>query len=499
MDKPITIIGGGIAGLSAGCYAQMNGYGTRIFEMHDEPGGLCTAWQRKGYTIDGCLHWLVGSAPGIGLHQIWKELGALQGQRIVDLEQFYRIEDASGKAFTWYSDANRLEQHMIELAPEDVKLARECTRAIRHFAGFNMPMDKAPELYNIIDGVKMMLKVLPFFGDLRKWGRMSMKNFTQQFKNSLLREAWQRFWPSEFSVMAVLMTLAWLHQKTAGYIIGGSMELSRAMEKRYLGLGGEIRYKSRVSKILVENDRAVGVKLVDGSEHRADYVISAADGHATIFDMLDGKYVNDNIRRYYEKLPIFSPLIYIGLGVNRSFEDVPQMVSGLTFQLDKPVTIAGEERNWLGVRIHNFDPSLAPAGKTVLTLMIDSNYAYWESLRKDMERYKGEKKQIADTVVTLLEKRFPGLAAQVEMCDVATPVTFRRYTGNWQGSYEGWLITPETMTLRMSKTLPGLDSFYMIGQWVKPGGGLPSGAMTGRHVIQIICKRDKKPFVTMLP
>ena len=499
MDKSVIIIGAGIAGLSAGCYARMNGYGTCIFEMHDKPGGLCTAWQRKDYTIDGCLHWLVGSAPGMVLHDVWKELGALQGQRIVNLEQFYRIEDASGKAFNVYSDASRLEEHMIELAPEDVKLTSECAKAIRHFARFNMPMDKAPELYNITDGVKMMFKMLPFFADLRKWGRMPMKNFAQQFKNSLLREAWQQFWPSEFSTMAALMTMAWLHQKTAGYIIGGSMELSRAIEKRYLGLGGEIRYKSRVTRILVGNDRAVGIKLADGSEHRADYVISAADGHATIFDMLDGKYVSEKIRRYYEELPIFSPLIYIGLGVNRSFEDVPQMVSGLIFQLDKPVAIGGEERKWLGVRIHNFDPSLAPLGKTVLTVMIDSNYPYWELLRKDMARYKSEKEQIADTVVTLLGKRFPGLAAQVEMCNIATPMTFHRYTGNWQGSYEGWLITPETMMLRMSKTLAGLDSFYMIGQWVQPGGGLPSGAMTGRHVIQIFCKRDNKPFVTMLP
>ncbi len=61
MDKSVIIIGAGIGGLSTGCYAQMNGYKTRIFEMGDKPGGLCTAWQRKGYIIDGCLHWLVGS------------------------------------------------------------------------------------------------------------------------------------------------------------------------------------------------------------------------------------------------------------------------------------------------------------------------------------------------------------------------------------------------------------------------------------------------------
>ena len=60
-------------------------------------------------------------------------------------------------------------------------------------------------------------------------------------------------------------------------------------------------------------------------------------------------------------------------------------------------------------------------------------------------------------------------------------------------------MTPQTVTLQMSKTLPGLDRFYMAGQWVQPGGGIPSGAMTGRYVIQMLCKRDKKPFVATTP
>ena len=75
------------------------------------------------------------------------------------------------------------------------------------------------------------------------------------------------------------------------------------------------------------------------------------------------------------------------------------------------------------------------------------------------------------------------------MRDVATPVTWERYTGNWQGSMEGWLMTRKTFPpFRMSKTLPGLKSFYMAGQWVEPGGGVPTAAMSGRNVIQIICK-----------
>jgi phytoene dehydrogenase-like protein len=354
-------------------------------------------------------------------------------------------------------------------------------------------------MYSALDGLKLMAKVFPHLGAMRRWGRLTMTDFARRFKNPLLRNAWEQVWMPEFSSVFMLMTIAMMHKKTSGYVLGGSMKLSRAIEKRYIDLGGEIKYKSRVSKILVEHDKAVGVRLADGSEHRADYVISAADGYATIFEMLEGKYVNDKIRGYYDKMPIFEPLIYIGLGVNRSFDDIPKIISGLVFELEKPVMIAGEERKSLSVRIHNFDPSLAPAGKTVLTVMFLSNYNYWEPLRQNMAHYKEEKEKIADTVIALLDKRFPGLASQVEMKDVATPITFRRYTGNWQGSFEGWLMTPRNVTMNMSKTLPGLDCFYMAGQWVQPGGGLPSGAMTGRYAIQFLCKRDKKRFVAKIP
>ena len=64
LEKSIIIIGGGIAGLAAGCYAQMNGYRTQIFELHFLPGGLCTAWERGPYVFDGCIHYLFGSGPG---------------------------------------------------------------------------------------------------------------------------------------------------------------------------------------------------------------------------------------------------------------------------------------------------------------------------------------------------------------------------------------------------------------------------------------------------
>jgi phytoene dehydrogenase-like protein len=87
----------------------------------------------------------------------------------------------------------------------------------------------------------------------------------------------------------------------------------------------------------------------------------------------------------------------------------------------------------------------------------------------------------------------------VEMRDVATPITWERYTGNWRGAYQGWVFSAESFTSSMRKTLPGLDNFYMAGQWVNPGGGMPTAAISGNHTIQLICKRDKKHFITTKP
>jgi len=481
----------------------MNGYRTQIFEMdRARAGGLCTTWKRKGYKIDGSIEYWQGSGPEKdNFYRIWEELGAVQGRTIIRHEEWSRVEGKEGKVFIVYTDMDRLEQHMKELAPEDKIVIEEFIGAVRSFAQFrNMPPEKAPEVMGLMDGLKMMFATFPYMRLMKKWGKVSMQDFAQRFKNPFLREVFPYIFNNipYIPMFSPLATLSQIQHKRAGFPLGGSLEVAHAVERRYLELGGEIHYKSPVVKILVENDQAVGLRLADGTEHRSDIVISAADGRTTIFDMLEGKYINDKIQGYYDNLTTIPPLIYIGLGVARSFDE-PYSVFGVNYLLDEPVTIAGQEVRRLPVHIYNFDPSLAPAGKTALRVKLDSDYEYWKKLRDDPERYKAEKEQIADKVIALLDRRFPGLADQVEMRDVATPMTFERYTGNWQGSYMGWETTPETLGMRMSKTLPGLGNFYMAGQWVDPPGGTPGAAMSGRYVTQIICKKDKKKFVTSTP
>jgi phytoene dehydrogenase-like protein len=500
MERSIVIIGGGLAVLAAGCYGRMNGYCTSIFEMHNIAGGVCTGWKRKGYTIDGAMNTMTGTRPGTSFHRFWEELGAAQKWQICNHDQYILMENEDGKIFTMYSDIGRLEQQMMEFAPEDEAVIRKCCKAIHDCRRVEMPLDKPMELYGLLDYIKM-LKSLPTLMLIRKWGRISTADHNRRFRNLFMRKVFSIRPEAEFHKMPVLNVfseLACLNQKDGGYVIGGSLALVSYVKQRYLDLGGELHLKSKVEKVLVENDKAVGVRLADGTEHRADVIISAADGHSTIFDMLDGKYIDDRIRGYYDTLPLRQPLVYIGLGVARKFDDVPSSVEGITFSLEKPMVIAGKEHELLGVQIYNFDPTLAPEGKTVVRVYFITDYDYWERLYKEPEQYKAEKERIADTVVALLDKRFPGLADQVEIRDVATPMTWVRYTGNWRGAYEGWMITPETIMHQWKKTLPGLHNFYMAGQWVVLGS-MPTAVMSGRQTIQIICNKDKKKFVTSIP
>jgi phytoene dehydrogenase-like protein len=495
MQKSIAIVGAGIAGLSAAVYARINGYSTTVFEMHDRPGGLCTGWQRQGYQIDACIHWLVGTKPGTGLRRVWEELGALQGKRIVDHEEFGRVESPDGKTVIFYTDVDRFEQHLLELSPADQQPIRELAQVIRKLGRVDMSTDKAPELRGIggkLADLPALLRLLPVFFRYKK---TTLTEFASRFEDPLLRDVLGSFFDLDnFPFLGFAFTLGWMNAKNAGYPVGGSLEFARSIERRYRELGGEIRYRAKVASILVEKGRAVGVQLEDGTEHRRDWVISAADGHATLFGMLGGQYVDPALRAQYERLKPFDPLVYVAFGVARDLSREPASVIR---RLRRPVNVAGRRRSQVGFRHFSYDPTLAPSGKSVITSVLATDYDYWKTLADYPARYQAEKKAVADWLLGELEQRFPGIGSAVEMVDVATPLTFERYTGNWRGSFEGWQLTPENMTLRMKKTLPGLAGFFMVGQWVNPGGGLPPAGMDGKFVTQLICHADRRPFRTV--
>jgi phytoene desaturase len=495
-EQSVIIIGAGLAGLAAGCYAQMNGYQAHIFEQHSLPGGVCTAWKREGYTMDGCIHWLMGSRPGSFYHQVYREVGALEGNCLMYLDHFARIMVEGGsRTLDLTADLERLEAAMKALAPEDVVAIDEIIAGARAMRGLELAPAKPRELMTFFDYLKQMWK-------LRRAGRyasrynMSVISFAQRINNPFLRWAVTNTFVPEMPMLFLFWLLAQLADGQLATVEGGSLVFAEAVARRYAALGGQVTYKASVEEILVEGDGAVGVRLADGTQYRGDVVVSAADGYSTIFNLLGGRYVDQEIRDRYDKWPLFRPLVMASFGVAGQFPGKPaeHMV-----RLDTPFAIGTELIDSISFRIFNYDPTLAPPGKTVVQAIVETDFDYWYELQQDRNAYEAEKERVAAELLQRLEWYLPGISSQVEITDVATPYTLWRYTRNHRGAFEGWLMTSDILRVQVRKTLPGLANFYMAGKWVEPGGGIPAVIPSGRQVIQLLCHRDGKHFVTTVP
>ena len=185
--------------------------------------------------------------------------------------------------FIDYYDLAKLKETLLSLSPADAKMIEQYIRAIRSFTN-----DKIEETINS-GSIWKMIANFPALLPVLKWMKMDMHTFAQRFSDPFLRKAFALL------IYANPEAPLFFHfMRHAGGISGdiqwpacGAAAFAKSIEQRYLTLGGTIHYRSKVEKILVENDTAVGIKLMNGNVHRADIIISNADGRKTINDMLE--------------------------------------------------------------------------------------------------------------------------------------------------------------------------------------------------------------------
>jgi phytoene dehydrogenase-like protein len=498
MENSVIIVGAGIAGLAAGCYARMNGFKTTIIESHSIPGGLCTAWKRKGYTFDISMHLVTGSIKGAH-RQMWQELGVIDAIKF-HVHDHYALIDGDNNKLLYKTDRQYVEDQMMAISNKDARLIRKFTRMIFGPDILDAASLKPAEISSILDRVKLMPKIFPLLKYFLTESKNTLQNFAAGFSDPFLKEA-VRFiadgpgWPMPQYPMLALAGFINSTVTKSGVPLGGSQAVAYKIAELYEKTGGQFRYKSYVKDLLIKDNNVYGVRLNDGTEHMADYVIWAGDGYNLIYNMLNGSYLDHRIKQMYETWTPVRPLVHVMIGVNRDFSHEPHRT---IFKPMKVETIAGEKREWLCMLHHSFDPSMAPKGKSVVEVWYDSDYAYWEKLSTDKEKYKTEKQKIADYTISELEIRFSGFKNQIEVVDVPTPLTYKRYTDNWKGSPDGWyLMNNNIMAGEPLHKLPGLNNLYTAGQWTGPYTGTVIAALSGRQAIQLICHEGKREFKTV--
>src|SRR5258707_455813 len=211
-----------------------------------------------------------------------------------------------------------------------------------------------------------------------------MEQYARAIKNDSLRRMFENLFLPEVPVWFVLLILGLLAGRQLGLLTESCTDFVGSLEERYRKLGGEVTYNATVKEIIVENDRAVGVRLADGRELRADEVVSTGDGHSTIYHLLGGRYLDQKLTERYQNWKLISPIVTLSYGAACEFPNEPP----LNFLLLKtPLMVGDVSLTGFPIRIFNYGGSFAPKGKTVVQALLHTDWNWWNELQKDRPRY----------------------------------------------------------------------------------------------------------------
>ena len=491
--KKIVVIGGGIAGLSAGAYAQKCGFDVTVLESHSVAGGNCAAWRRGGYLFEGGMHWLTGSGEGEALHGCWRHVGALGDGVAVRYDEPFAEYFGEGAPARIYRDADETEARLLELSPADAKEIKNLCANIRKVKSLGMVVSDLRGLRvtkkRRAPPPSALLSFLSAAGVMRVFSKISAKEYASRFSHEGIREALGSLTGEGQSALALVFTLGALARGDGGFPEGGSLPFVKRIVNTFEAAGGKLELNARAERVVVERGRATGA-VVAGSFVPADAVIVATDTMAidSLFDDPPKAAWLDRMRMETE--PTACALVSLGISA-----DLSKYPAGFVFKPGRPIRMGSETYNYLSANNYARDPSYSPAGKTAMTLILPGDtHDFWKSAKSE-GRYAQEKRALADAVAGAIEERIPEARGRVEVRDVATPLTYERYCGNWKGSW----MTRMRPGMRMRVYPPaikGLGGAYFAGQRMMPPGGLPVALLSARAAVQRLCRDSGATFAS---
>ncbi len=470
MKQKVVIIGGGISGLSAGIYAQMNGFDSEIYEQHIVVGGECTSWKRKGYRIDGCMNWLTGTKQSTALHEVWQEVGAFTDNH-VSYSEVFAVTQMGDKTLYWYRDVEKLRAHFLELSPEDKLAIEEMYLIIKDMQSMNIPAKKTLDIMNIFEKIAFIKQIMPA---LKKAGPIR--------KLSL----------EEYAAMPFFTTAAMFAASNSGWLKGGSQALVDNMLHKYEKIGGIFHGGNGVKRMLMDNGNVSALELKNGDKVYADYVIPACDTYVTMKKLLEDKYRDKKFDIMYSATKDYETcsIVHVAFGVDCDLSKYPARIN----HIHNAVDFCGEKLDGCSFEHYCKEKSFAPEGKSIIkTGFSVYNYDFWNGLSK--EQYKIKKKEIEDYFTTKLNEYFPETIGKIEMIDIATPLTYERYCSAYKGSYMAFKMSKSAKITSHYGKIKGINNMYIASQWIMIPGGLPAALIVGKIAIQKLCRDKKQKFI----
>lgn len=497
------IIGGGLAGLTAGATLSKFGKKVLLLEQHHKPGGCATTFKRGDFIIEVGLHEMSGLAENSKLMNLLKMLNVDKNVQFQKVPEFYAVL-SDKEDFVFPHGFEAATKALIDRYPEDEKGIKRFIKLIAGVRKEGVSLPRTPLKRKLIYPLMPLL-----YPNLVEASRHTVGSWLDKYitnENAKLDlVAHIGYWgddPYTLSMFYYSMPFSGFIENGGHFIKGGSQQLSDHLATYIEKQGGSVLLGQKAEKIVTENGRVTGVTFQDSFNKSLEPVTISCDNVVAncavplVPAMLDEPHASSLKQKIGLQTNSCSLLcLYLGFKTNLEIFGVKHYSNYI--QGDDVKTLKDVHLNQLGdwskrsfifVDYGKIDAQLAPPEKSVGAICGVDYLKNWEGLSKD--EYKAKKEEVAQILLQRLEKQFPGIRESIEYYEVATPKTIQRFTSNPDGSVYGFTQSKEQSGMKRLRNNFLIPNLYFASAWTFPGGGFEGTIMAG-FLAALQMNRDK--------
>ncbi len=497
------IIGSGLGGLSCGAFLAKNGKKVLVLEKHGIPGGYATSFRRGAYIFDAGLHMIGGVGKGQNMYQFFDWCGVAENIEFIKLK--YAMRMVFPEHDIRFPSGNL--EGVIGVLEENFPDEKEGIRSL-----FKEMVKIWEDIHKLLFSSAPMWQQLPVFPFRYKSLFSVMKKTTGQVLDKHLKDDKLKtlllanygffglpIYKSDILPIAGDITY-WMDG--AYHPKGGNQMVPDAFVNVIKGNNGGVLLGSEVTSILVENGKAIGVETKKGEKYFGENIISNASAMETFHNLVGEKNLP---HKFVEKMDKMEPsvsgfLVYLGLdeGFTKTLKNKEDydIVLSETYDQNKDyewiLNCDAEKASFFLTLYSNVDKSLAKGDKFVVSMVQGQSYSYWKKFEAaynagNKEEYNKEKDRLAGILIKRAEKVVPNLSKHIEIIEIATPLTLKRYTGNFNGALYGWANTTNQFSPMDRMTSNPIKNLHLCSAWTFPGEGqatvVACGYRLGRQLV----------------
>lgn len=501
MNYDIVIIGAGLSGLTCGALLSRAGMRVAVLEMDAKPGGYLAGFERKGFRFDSSIHWLNQCGENGLVTRVFNAIDTDHPK--VSLQQNIRKTVTDSFSYLLTNNPDELRDSLIEKFPHEksgiMRFFKDAWKIAKGFKDYGRSfrnMQTRSFLEKPYYGLKMAKFGLIFVPFAFYSGEEGLKKGLEKYFSDpdLLK-----FWSAESDLLSCLIPIAWAYNKDFQLPpTGGGQVIADWLAGSIIKSGGEIFCNTKVEKIVHEGKKAVSVMAENkGKELKFDarFIVAAMDVETLYEKIMDVSLSEDKFLEKLRKAELYSSAVTVSIGLDcpaeaLGFNDELIMIS--KEDILRTDHICGDpQKSDISVMSPSVrDSSMAPAGKGTLTIYCPAYYSDFKNLSK--EEYLKFKNDFARILIDRVEKGLSeNIRSHIEFMDIATPVTYHRYTGNKEGVMMGARPGKANFKANIAHFKTPLENVFLSGHWAALGGGVPIAVSTAANAALLVLKSDK--------